>query len=101
MIGVLSVCDISRIDFCYDCLSISDGDIRGRDGGVIGWTEKGKVGSEVTVEVDLRSEKKEERTIRFIVDGKIQKCVIVGVGREVRYGVCIHFMLLLFLFVLT
>ena len=67
---------------------------------MIGWTEKGRVGGQVSVEVDLRSEKKEERTIRFIVDGKIQKCVIVGVGREVRYGVCIHLMLLLFLFIL-
>ena len=54
---------------------------------MIGWTEDGRVGSEVCVEVDLRSSKKEERRIRFIVDGKIQKCVIVGVGNEIRYGV--------------
>ena len=40
------------------------------------------------MEVDLRSEKKEERTIRFLVDGKIQKCVIVGVGKGIRFGVC-------------
>ena len=65
-----------------------DGNIRGMNGAVIGWTEKGTVGSEVCVEVDLRSSKKEERRIRFIVDGKIQKCVIVGVGNESRYGVC-------------
>ena len=43
--------------------------------------------SEVCVEVDLRSSEKEERKIRFIVNGKIQKCVIVGVGNEIRYGV--------------
>ena len=55
---------------------------------MIGWIEKGKRGSVVALEVDLRSEKKEERTIRFIVDGKIQKCVIVGVGREIKFGVC-------------
>ena len=54
---------------------------------MIGWTERGKVGSEVCVEVDLRSSKKEERKIRFIVDGKIQKYVIVGLGNEIRYGV--------------
>ena len=54
---------------------------------MIGLTEKGGVGSEVTMEVDLRSDKKEERTIRFIINGKIQKCVIVGVGRDVRFGV--------------
>ena len=55
---------------------------------MIGWTQKGKVGSEVCVEVDLRSSKKEERRILFIVDGKIQKCVIVGVGNDIKYGVC-------------
>ena len=54
---------------------------------MIGWTEKCGVGSEVGVEVDLRSEKKEERMIRFIVDEKIQKCVIVGLGKEIRFGV--------------
>ena len=45
------------------------------------------MGSEVCVEVDLRSSEKEERTIRFIVDGKIQKSMIVGLGNEIRYGV--------------
>ena len=54
---------------------------------MIGWTEKGRVASEVCVEVDLRNPKKEERRIRFILDGKIQKCVIIGVGNEIRYGV--------------
>ena len=54
---------------------------------MIGWTERGKEGSEVSVEVDLRSMKKEERRIVFIVDGRVQKCVIVGVGSEIRYGV--------------
>ena len=43
----------------------------------------------MSVEVDVRSEAKEERTIRFIVDGIVQNCVIVGVGKEVRFGVCI------------
>ena len=41
----------------------------------------------MSLEVDLRSEKKEERRIVFIVDGRVQKCVIVGVGSEIRYGV--------------
>ena len=66
---------------------ILGGKIYGRNRRAIGWTEKGKEGSVVSVEVDLRSEKKEERSIRFIVDGKIQKCVIVGLPNEVRYGV--------------
>ena len=55
---------------------------------MIGWTECGRVGSEVGLEVDLRSEEKEERSIRFIVDGKIQKYVIGGVGKDVKFGVC-------------
>ena len=69
---------------------ILGGAIRGRNGAVIGWTEEGEEESEVCVEVDLRSSKKEERRIRFIVNGKIQKCVIVGVGNEIRYGVWNH-----------
>ena len=62
---------------------------------MIGFTEEGRVGTEVSVEADLRSEEKEERTIRFIVDGKIQKCVIVGVGREIRFGVCMTLLFVL------
>ena len=64
------------------------GVIKGQTGAVIGWTEKGSVGTEVGVEVDLRSSKREERSIRFFVDGKIQKTSIAGVGRGVRFGVC-------------
>ena len=64
--------------------------IVGRNGVAIGWIEEGRVGSEVCLEVDLRSSEKEERKIRFIVDGKIQKCVIVGLGNEIRYGVWNH-----------
>ena len=82
--------------YIYICtiILIKGGVIRGRNGGVIGWTEEGKVGDEVGIEVDLRSEKKEERSIRFIVDGKIQKCMIIGVGREIRFGVCSNPLLL-------
>ena len=66
---------------------------------MIGWIEKAKVGSEVCVEVDLRSSKKEERKIRFIVNGKIQKCVIVGLGNEIRYGVWNNNPILLFTYI--
>ena len=72
---------------CIYLFLFRDGKITGRNGTAIGWTECGRVGSEVCVEVDLRSSEKEERMIRFIVDGKIQKCVIVGLGNEIRYGV--------------
>ena len=75
------------------------GQIWGRNGAVIGWTEKGRVGSEVCVEVDLRSSEKEERRIRFIVDGKIQKCVIVAVGNEIRYGVWNTNLIILFTYI--
>ena len=82
------ICDRFRSHFLYVCiLFILDGNIYGINGAVIGWTEKARVGSEVCVEVDLRSSKKEERRIRFIVNRKIQKCVIVGVGNKIRYGV--------------
>ena len=66
---------------------------------MISWTEYGRVGSEVCVEVDLRSSKKEERKIRFIVNGKIQKCVIVGVGNEIRYGVWNNNPIILFTYI--
>ena len=66
---------------------------------MIGWTENGRVGSEVCVEVDLRSSKKEERRISFILDGKIQKCVIVGVGNEIRYGVWNNNPIILFTYI--
>ena len=73
--------------------------IRGRNEAVIGWTEGGREGSEVCVEVDLRSSEKEERKIRFIVNGKIQKCVIVGVGNEIRYGVWNNNPIILFTYI--
>ena len=69
----------------------------GLNGSVIGWTECGGVGSEVGVEIDLRSSEKEERKIRFIVNEKIQKCMIVGVGREIKFGVCKNLYFLFYL----
>ena len=81
------VCGRLLFAFWYLCIHILAGVLYGRNGVVIGWTEKGGVGSEVCVEVDLRISEKEERTIRFIVDGKIQKSMIVGLGNEIRYGV--------------
>ena len=59
------------------------------------------MGSVVSVEVDLRSEKKEERRIVFIVDGKIQKCVIVGLPKEIRCGVCaLSYLCYLYIYIL-
>ena len=42
----------------------------------------------IGMELDLRSEKKEERTIRFVVDGRIQRCTIVGVPSHIQFRVC-------------
>ena len=82
------VCDILRFQARHIiCIHILGGDIRGRNGAVLGWIEQGLPGNEVCVEVDLRSSKKEERTIRFIMNGKIQKYVVIGVGNEIRFGV--------------
>ena len=47
-----------------------------------------QTGSEIAMEVDLRSTVPKERTLRFIVDGKIQKIAIVGLPYSIRFGVC-------------
>ena len=54
---------------------------------VIGWTKSVNVGGEVMIEVDMRSEKKEERRIRFIVDGQVERMSIVGIPSSIRFGV--------------
>ena len=71
--------------------------IYGRNGSALGWTECGKIGSTIGIELDLRSHKKEERTLRFIVDKKIQNCCIVGLPAEIRFGVCTVILLLVIL----
>ena len=79
------VCDLIRFILLY-VFFIPDGTVCGRNGGVIGWTEESDMGSEIGMEVDLRSERNEERTIRFILDGRIQKCTVVGLPSKVRFG---------------
>ena len=53
---------------------------------VIGWTKDVNVGGEVMIEVDMRSEKKEERRIRFIVDDQVERMSIVGIPSSIRFG---------------
>ena len=65
-----------------------DGALRATNSAVIGRTEKGLTGSDVAVEVDLRSTIPDERTIRFIVDDKIQKTAVKGLPYNIRFGVC-------------
>ena len=54
---------------------------------IIGWTKSVKVGGEGMIEVDMRSEKKEERRIRFIVDGQVERMSIIGIPSSIRFGV--------------
>ena len=97
------VCEV--ITFLLLFVIILDGTVCGRNGGVIGWTEETDMGTEIGLEVDLRSERKEDRTIRFILAGRIQKCTVVGLPSKVRFGVwtilffhliCLYFYYLLF-----
>ena len=46
-----------------------------------------KVEDEWTMEVDLRSEEKEKRTLHWFVNGKQQKAFIKGVPDRVAFGV--------------
>ena len=48
------------------------------------------------MEVDLRSQEKEKRTLHWFVNGKQQKGFIKGVPDRVRFGVCYSVSLLLF-----
>ena len=60
---------------------------------------------ELCMQLDLRSEEKENRTMHLFVNGEQQKVFITGVPDTVTFGVCcIIFVLLLissFLFVLS
>ena len=42
----------------------------------------------MSIEADLRSGEREERRIRFLVNGRREKTVIVGVPESIRFGVC-------------
>ena len=43
----------------------------------------------MSIEADLRSGEREERRIRFLVNGRREKTVIVGVPESIRFGVCV------------
>ena len=43
----------------------------------------------MSIEADLRSGEREERRIRFLVNGRREKTVIVGVPGSIRFGVCV------------
>ena len=56
---------------------------------VVGWTSRAKEGDEVSIEADLRSGEREERRIRFLINGRREKTVIVGVPESIRFCVCV------------
>ena len=49
--------------------------------------EKVKKGDEVSMEADLRSKEENERTLRFAVNGKVQKYCFTGLPEMIRFGV--------------
>ena len=53
----------------------------------VGWTEVCRKGDEVGIEVDLRSKNKEDRRIRFIINGIVQRTTIIGLPECIRFGV--------------
>ena len=53
------------------------------------FTNKAKEGDEVSIEADIRRREREERRIRFLVNGRREKTVIVGVPESIRLGVCV------------
>ena len=59
------------------------------DNNIVFLTNQAKIGDEVSIEADLRSGEREERGIRFLVNGRRQKTVIVGVPESIRFGVCV------------
>ena len=63
--------------------------MRNSDNNVVGWTRRVDEGEEVSIEADLRSEEREERRIRFLINGEREKIVIVGVPESIRFGVCV------------
>lgn len=46
-----------------------------------------KEGSNVYIELDLRSEEKKKRTAHFIIDGKLQECFFFDIPESVRISV--------------
>ena len=54
---------------------------------VVGWTEEAKTGDEVSMEVDLRSKEMKKRTLRFSLNGKVQKYCFTGLPESIRFGV--------------
>lgn len=54
----------------------------------VGWGESVSNYSTVSIEWDLRSDYKNNRTIRFMVDGTQQECYFYNVPLRVKVGVC-------------
>ena len=68
-------------------LSLIDGLVYNKSGHNRGKNEEVNEGDEWSMEVDLRSEEKEKRTLHWFVRGKQQKGFIKGVPDRVEFGV--------------
>lgn len=54
----------------------------------MGNNDYAKEGDLIIMETDLRSDKKEERTLKMFINGKQQKSFFNNIPELVRFGVC-------------
>ena len=80
-------------------LFFEGGNVRNLGSSNVGTNESITNGSEVWMEVDLRSGESEKRTLHWIVDGKTQKVFFKQLPSNVQFGVCISSCLNLYSFV--
>ena len=84
-----SMYDLHLNNSLLSSLHISDPCLWNSDNNQVFLTKKANKGDEVSIEADLRSGEREERRIRFLVNGQREKTVIVGVPESIRFGVCV------------
>ena len=59
------------------------------DWNVVGWTNEAKEGDEVSIEANIWNREREQRRIQFLINGKRENVVIVGVPESIRFCVCV------------
>ena len=59
------------------------------DWNVVGWTNEAKEGDEVSIEANIWNREREQRRIQFLINGKRENVVIVGVPESIIFGVCL------------
>ena len=71
----------------FHSLSLIVGGVSNQSANSVGDNESVKEGDEWSMEVDVRSEEKEKRTLHWFVRGEQQKVFIKGVPDRVEFGV--------------